>query len=166
MSDEEEEVFFDCVECFGANGRARRSDGSNTCRHDKCKRDYAAKRRRGSDNNGDISSLPLPKAPQHKCRKIKDVLGVSLCLTSQMSGEEKRTGRKTGDDDIQCQVRGGFGGARDKVEDLIPDTRWVKLDELVDAMDHSQLKKLFTFSRQLVDVLERAEERLRVDEDE
>jgi hypothetical protein len=165
MSDEEEEVFFDCVECFGANGRARRSDGSNTCRHDGCKKDYA-KRRRGSDNNGDISSLPLPKAPQHKCRKIKDVLGVSLCLTSQMSGEEKRTGRKTGDDDIQCQVRGGFGGARDKVEDLIPDTRWVKLDELVDAMDHSQLKKLFTFSRQLVDVLERAEERLRVDEDE
>jgi hypothetical protein len=164
MSDEEE-VFFDCVECFGANGRARRSDGSNTCRHDGCKKDYA-KRRRGSDNNGDISSLPLPKAPQHKCRKIKDVLGVSLCLTSQMSGEEKRTGRKTGDDDIQCQVRGGFGGARDKVEDLIPDTRWVKLDELVDAMDHSQLKKLFTFSRQLGDVLERAEKRLRVDEDE
>jgi len=165
MSDEEEEVFFGCVECKGANGRARRSDGSRTCLHDGCKKDYA-KRRRGSSNDGDISSLPLPKAPRHKCRKIKDVLGVSLCLTSEMTGEERRTGRKNGDDDIQCQVRGGFGGARDKVEDLIPDTRWVKLDELVDAMDHSQLKKLFTFSRQLGDVLERAEERLRVDEDE
>ena len=157
----------DCVECFGANGRARRSDGSATCLHDKCKRDYA-KRRRGSSNDGDISSTveKLPKAPRHNCRKIKDVLGVSLCLTSEMTGEERRTGRKTGDDDIQCQVRGGFGGARDKVEDLIPDTRWVKLDELVDAMDTAQLKKLFTFARTLEGVLQRAEGRLRQDEED
>ena len=154
----------DCVECFGANGRARRSDGSATCLHDKCKRDYA-KRRRDSSNDGDICS-PVAKLPRHKCRKIKDVLGVSLCLTSEMTGEEKRIGRKSGDDDIQCQVRGGFGGARDKLEDLIPDTRWVKLDELVDAMDHAQLKKLFTFSRQLEGLLERAEARLREDEEE
>jgi hypothetical protein len=91
---------------------------------------------------------------------------VSLCLTSDMTGEDKRIGRKNGDDDIQCQVRGGFGGAHDKVEDLVPDTRWVKLDELVDAMDHAQLKKLFIFARQLEGLLERAEERLREGEDE
>ena len=39
-----------------------------------------------------------------------------------MTSEEKRLGRKNGDDDIQCEVRGGFGGARDKAEDLIPDS--------------------------------------------
>ena len=91
---------------------------------------------------------------------------MSLCLTSEMTGEEKRTGRKNGDDDIQCQVRGGFGVARDKAEDLIPDTRWVKLDELVDAMDRAQLNKLFKFASQLEGLLQRAEERLREDGEE
>ena len=117
----------DCVVCHGERGRARRSDGSATCLHDGCKRDYA-KRRRGSNDDGDnLLAEKLPKEPRHECRKIKDVLGVSLCLTSGMASEERRIGRKHGDDDIQCEVRGGFGGARDKVEDLIPDTRWVKL---------------------------------------
>ena len=152
----------ECVVCHGERGRARRSEGSAICLHDGCNRDYA-KRRRGSNDDGDI--VLLPKAPRHKCRKIKDVLGVSLCLTSGMTSEEKRVGRKHGDDDIQCEVRGGFGGARDKVEDLIPDTQWVKLEELVGAMDHSQLKKLFLFARQLERLLERAEERLREDEE-
>jgi len=165
MSDEED-PFVDCVVCHGDRGRARRSDGSAICLFDGCKKEYA-KRRRGSNNYGDtLLAEALPKAPRHECRKIKDVLGVSLCLTSEMSNEEKRIGRKCGDDDIQCEVRGGFGGARDKAEDLIPDTRWVKLDELVVAMDRSQLKKLFIFARQLEGVLERAEERLREDEDE
>jgi len=155
----------DCVVCHGERGRARRSDGSATCLHDGCKRDYA-KRRRGSNDDGDnLLAEKLPKEPRHECRKIKDVLGVSLCLTSGMASEERRIGRKHGDDDIQCEVRGGFGGARDKVEDLIPDTRWVKLVELVDAMDHSQLKKLFTFARQLEGLLERAEENLREDDE-
>ena len=162
---DEEEPFTDCVECHGDRGRARRSEGSAICAFEGCKRSYT-KRRRGSNNGGDALLLPPPPAPRHKCRKIKDVLGVSLCLTSEMSSEEKRIGRKCGDDDIQCEVRGGFGGARDKAEDLIPDTRWVKLDELVEAMDHSQVKKLFTFARQLEGLLQRAEERLREDEDE
>ena len=107
-----------------------------------------------------------PAAPATKCRKIKDVLGVSLCLVSEMSSEERRVGRKNGDDDIHCEVRGGFGSAGDKAEDLIPDTRWVKLDELVDAMDKRALKKLFLFAGQLKGVLEAAEERLREDADE
>ena len=77
---------------------------------------------------------------------------------------EARIGRKYGDDDIHCEVRGGFGGAHDRAGDLIPDTCWVRLDELVDAFDHSQLKKLFTFAKQLNSVLERAQERLREDE--
>ena len=62
-------------------------------------------------------------------------------------------------------MRGGFGGARDKAEDLIPDTRWVTLDDLVAAMDKRSLKKLFTFAEQLKGVLEAAEERLREGEE-
>ena len=153
----------ECVVCHGARGRARRSEGSNICLHDGCKREYAKRRR--DDNGGDTLPQPLAPAPRHTCRKIKDVLGVSLCLTSEMSSEERRVGRNNGDDDIQCEVRGGFGGARDKTEDLIPDTRWVKLDELVDAMTHDQLKKLFTFASQLKGVLERAERSLRESEE-
>ena len=164
MSDEGEEVFWDCVVCHGDNGRARRSDGSAICLHDGCKKEYA-KRRKGND--GGIALPPPPRpAPRHECRKIKDVLGVSMCLTSEMSSEEKRIGRNIGDDDIQCEVRGGFGGPRDKAEDLIPDTRWVKLEALVDAMDKAQLKKLFSFAAQLKGVLDHAEKRLREDKDE
>ena len=151
----------DCIECHGASGRARRSEGSAICPFDGCKRKYA-KRRRGSNGDGELPLVEMPpKVPRHECRKIKDVLGVSLCLTSEMTSEEKRLGRKNGDDDMQCEVRGGFGGARDKAEDLIPDTRWVKLVDLVDAMDQTQLKKLFMFARQLEGLLQRAEENLR-----
>ena len=117
----------DCAVCHGDRRRARRSEGSAICRHEGCKTEYAKRRR---DGNAELPlAEKLPKAPRHECRKIKDVLGVSLCLTSEMTSEEKRIGRRNGDDDIQCEVRGGFGGVRDKVEDLIPDTRWVKLDD-------------------------------------
>jgi hypothetical protein len=153
------EVFFECVICHGEQERERRSDGSSICAHERCKREYA-KRRRDGTNSGDQPPLveKALAAPPKKCRKIKDVLGVSLCLTSELSSDEKRTGRTFSNDDIQCEVRGGFGDARDKVEDLIPDTRWVKLSDLVDAMDKGQLKKLFTFAGQLKSLLERAEE--------
>ena len=162
----DEVPFLDCVECHGDNKRERRSDGSATCKHDGCKKDYARKRKAGAA--GDITALPqqAPVAPPAKCRKIKDVLGVSMVLVSELSSDERRVGRKLGDNDISCEVRGGFGNSGDKAEDLIPDTRWVKLTDLVVAMDKQQLKKLFTFAGKLQDALKLAEERVREDMEE
>ena len=48
----------------------------------------------------------------------------------------------------------------------MPDTRWVKLDDLVEAMPKRDLKKLFTFAKNLVSVLEAAEQELREGEGE
>ena len=77
-----------------------------------------------------------------------------MCVMSSMSADERRVGRKNGDDDIHIQLRGGFGNSGDAAEDLIPDTRWVKLDDLVEAMEKRELKKLFTFAQQLKGMLE------------
>ena len=93
------------------------------------------------------------------------MLGVSVC-GFDLNADERRVGKEWGYDDIQFQLRGGFGGARDKAEDLMPDTRWVKLDDLVEAMPKRDLKKLFTFSKNLVSVLEAAEQELREGEGE
>ena len=41
----------------------------------------------------------------------------------------KRAGCKADDNNIAYKVRGGFGA--DKDDELIPDTRWIKLSELV-----------------------------------
>ena len=106
-----------------------------------------------------------PPAQPAKCRKIKDVLGVSVC-GFDLNADERRVGKEWGYDDIQFQLRGGFGGARDKAEDLMPDTRWVKLDDLVEAMPKRDLKKLFTFAKNLCSVLEAAEQELRESEGE
>ena len=66
---------------------------------------------------------------------------------------EARGSQILGDNDISCEVRGGFGNSGDKAEDLIPVTRWINLTDLVAAMDKQQLKKLFTFAGKLHDVL-------------
>ena len=69
---------------------------------------------------------------------------------------ERRVGRKywaTMTSLVRCVQRGGFGNSDDKAEDLIPDTRWINLTDLVAAMDKQQLKKLFTFAGKLHDVL-------------
>jgi|TARA_B110000037_G_C16654772_1_gene316045 hypothetical protein len=162
----DEDPFLDCVECHGDNNRERRSDGSATCKHDGCKKAYARKRKAGGA--GDITALPQQAsvAPPAKCRKIKDVLGVSMVLVSELSSDERRVGRKCGDNDIHCAVRGGFGNRGDKAEDLIPDTRWVQLTDLVEALDKQQLKKLSAFAGKLQDALKLAEERVREDMEE
>ena len=155
----------DCAVCHGQRRRARRSEGSAICRHEGCKTEYAKRRR---DGNAELPlAEKLPKAPRHECRKIKDVLGMSMVLVAELGFDERRVGRTSGDNDIQCEIRGGFGNRGDKDEDLIPDTRWVKLTDLVEAMNKQQLKKLFTFAGKLHDVLKHAEERVREDmEDE
>ena len=57
------------------------------------------KRKAGAAGERDIAALPVPQqmpvAPPVKCRKIKDVLGASMVLVSELSSDEKRVGRKT-----------------------------------------------------------------------
>ena len=115
MAADDEEPFYGCVVCSGEQGRERKAAGAAVCKFDGCAKEYT-RRRRAADAAGDTPRRreAPPAAPPAKCRKIKDVLGVSMCLLSEMDADEKRVGRDNGDDDIQCQVRGGFGGARDK----------------------------------------------------
>ena len=159
MAIDDEEPFLECVVCHGDNGRERKCSGAMICKHNRCNKTYQQRRREARAAGHEPEQAPAP--PPAKCRKIKDVLGVSLCLVSELSSDERRTGRESGDDDIQCEVRGGFGNDGDDPEDLIPDTRWVKLDDLVEAMEKEDLTKLFTFASQLKRKLTDAEKRLR-----
>jgi len=160
MAREDEEPFTDCVVCFGQKGRERRSDGAAVCKFDGCSKEYTRRNRERAGDGISRREAPPPSAPPAKCRKIKDVLGVSTCLLAEMDADERRVGRKSSDDDIQIQVRGGFGGTDDKAEDLIPDTRWVQLADLLDALDKKGRKKLHTFAEDLKEMLEDAEDRL------
>ena len=54
------------------------------------------------------------------CFRIKEVLGVSMCL--KLSKTEKRLGYDYGDEDICYQVRGKYGGS--KHEDPGPEPMW------------------------------------------
>ena len=112
----------DCVVCGGERGRERRSGGSSICKFDGCQKELS-RRRKEARAAGDVPPVAeRPPAQPAKCRKIKDVLGVSVC-GFDLNADEKRVGKEWGYDDIQFQLRGGFGGARDKAEDLMPDTR-------------------------------------------
>ena len=165
MAERDEVPYEDCVVCGGERGRERRSANSSICKFNACQKELS-RRRQEARAAGDVPPVAqrLP-APPAKCRKIKDVLGVTLCGLD-LDADQRRVGKKSGYDDVQLQVRGGFGGAKDKAEDLMPDTRWVKLDDLVEAMPKRDLKKLFTFAKNLVSVLEAAEQELREGEGE
>ena len=52
----------------------------------------------------------------------------------------KRAGCKADDNNIAYKVRGGFGA--DKDDELIPDTHWIKLSELVYNIDERALASL------------------------
>ena len=162
MSDsEEEEVFFGCVVCSGANGRARRSPGSATCKHDNCKNVYKKRRADGAT----LATAQPAAAPVEttRCFKIKEVLGVSMRL--DLTADERRVGAPADDEQIGYKVRGGFGKSADEdVGDLIPDTRWIKLSELV-HMDETQLKALDTFAAGLKKACQAARKRLREQEE-
>ena len=74
---------------------------------------------------------------------------MSLCM-EQMSAAECRVGRERADEEIRCQVRGKFGSDADEdTDDMLPDTRWVKLSELTDNIREADLKALDEFTRGL-----------------
>ena len=95
------------------------------------------------------------------CFKVKEVIGVSLCM-EQMSAAERRVGRERADEEIRCQVRGKFGSDADEdTDDMLPDTRWVKLSELTDNIREADLKALDEFTRGLNKAIRDARRRLR-----
>ena len=86
---------------------------------------------------------------------------MSLCM-EQMSAAERRVGRERADEEIRCQVRGKFGSDADEdTDDMLPDTRWVKLSELTDNIREADLKALDEFTRGLNKAIKDARRRLR-----
>ena len=149
----------------GANGRGRRSDGSAICLHEGCKKKYAkrnAEKRARLEPSGDA---PVVDSDPTSCFRIKEVLGVSMCL--KLSKTEKRLGYDYGDEDICYQVRGKYGGsANEDVDDMISDTRWVQLKELVTNMNESQLSELDVWAGKLQKAAKAARKRIRRDMDD
>ena len=89
--------------------------------------------------------------------ELRDVVGVDLCVA--MSDRQKRAGRSLDDDNISYKVRGGFG--EDKDDELIPDTCWVKLTELVNNLDERGLAALDKWAGKLQQTARDARKRLR-----
>ena len=84
---------------------------------------------------------PMVDSDPTSCFRIKEVLGVSMCL--KLSKTEKRIGYEYGDEDYCYQVRGKYGGSKDEdPDDMVSDTRWVQLKELVHNMGESELSEL------------------------
>ena len=161
MSGADEIIFYDCCICSGKNKRARNGDNGTRCKHDKCKKELtrrnAEKRANTLTAAGD--SAPVDADPT-SCFKIKEVLGVSMCL--KMTKKEKRLGLKYGDDDYYYHVRGKFGGDCDEdMDDMLSDTRWVKLTELVANMDEPELSELDAWAGRLKKAAIAARKRLR-----
>ena len=131
----------ECLECLGANGRGRRSDGSAICLDDGCKKKYAkrnAEKRARLEPAGDAAVVDSDPT---SCFRIKEVLGVSMCL--KLSKTEKRLGYEYGAEDFCYQVRGKYGGSKhEDPDDMVSDTRWVQLKELVHNMGESELSEL------------------------
>ena len=84
-----------------------------------------------------------------------------MCL--QLDADKRRVGRHADDDDYQLQVRGGFGKHEGEDDmDLIPDTRWVSLAELVtNDVDAAALAALETLAKKLPKALKAAAKRIR-----
>ena len=112
MSDDGEEVFWDCTICSGERGRGRNGENGTRCKHNSCKKELAA--RNAAARAARLSSVgdaaPLVDADPTSCFKIKEVLGVSMCL--KLTKTEKRVGHEADWQDIYYQVRGKFGGQR------------------------------------------------------
>ena len=83
-----------------------------------------------------------------------------MCL--KMSKVNKRLGCDYGDDDCFYQIRGKFGGSKDEdPDDMISDTRWVSLLELVRNMSEPELSQLDTWAGQLQKTAKQARKKLR-----
>jgi hypothetical protein len=155
---EDEEAFVDCEVCHGENGRKRKSDGSTICRFDGCVREYRRRRAARRDGVDQPEALAPPaKAARTSCFKIREVLGIDMCVAA--NPRQKRAGRKAGDDNISYKVRGGFG--EDKDDELMPETRWVKLSDLVFNMNDSSLASLDKWAGKLQKAAQEARKRTR-----
>jgi hypothetical protein len=159
MSEEGEEPFLDCYLCSGENGRERRSQGSPICKFDGCVKEHA-RRRAAAKESGLQRTALAPAAAAVKrtsCFKIREVVGVDLCVAAD--GRQKRAGRPLDADNMAYKVRGGYG--EDKDDELIPDTRWVNLSELVANLDDRSLVVLDSWANGLQKVLKAARKKQR-----
>ena len=164
MSDAGEEIFYDCVVCHGDRRRGRNGDNGTRCKHNNCKEELA---RRNKERRAAACGLvpagdaaPVLDSDPTECFKIKEVLGISMCL--KMSKTEKRLGCNYGDEDCYYQVRGKYGGSStEDVDDMISDTRWVQLKELVLNMSESELAELDSWAGQLQKTAKAARKRVR-----
>ena len=157
---EDEEPFEDCEVCGGESGRERKSEGSAICKFDGCVREYArrrAARRAGMEQPERTALAPPAKAARTSCFKIREVLGIDMCVAA--SPRQQRAGRKADDDNISYKVRGGFG--EDKDDELVPETRWVKLAELTSNMDERSLAALDKWASKLQKAAQEARKRTR-----
>ena len=104
MAERDEVPYEDCVVCGGERGRERRSANSSICKFNACQKELT-RRRNEARAAGDVPPVAerLP-APPAKCRKIKDVLGVSVC-GFDLNADQKRVGKDWGYDDVHCQER-------------------------------------------------------------
>ena len=160
MSEADEEVFYECVVCFGARKRGRNGENGTRCKHDSCKKELTrrnkAKQAAALEPAGDavVDSDPT------SCFKVKEVLGMSMCL--KMTTTEKRLGCDYGDEDCYYHIRGKFGGSSSEdPDDMISDTRWVQLKELVMNMNETQLSELDKWAAQLQKTAQAARKRIR-----
>ena len=140
--------------------RAREGDNGTRCKHNSCKLELTRrnKERLAGQQLSSAGDAPVDSDPT-ECFKIKEVLGVSMW---KMSKTEKRLGCDYGDEDCRYQVRGKFGGSKDEdMDDMISDTRWVQLKELVMNMNETQLSELDKWAAQLQKAAKNARKRVR-----
>ena len=114
--------------------------------------------------SGNLVAAPCaPRTDTTSCFRIKEVIGVSVCL-EKMDETDRRCGRKSSDDEICYQVRGKFAKSKGEPDDdMQPDTRWVKLTSLVDDLDEEACQLLDTFAKNLLKVAKAARKRLHDD---
>ena len=163
--DGDDAVFWDCHYCSGERGCPRASEGSIRCSAGRCKRKQAAER---ADAKAGLHALPLAasepaqsSAAPRFCFQIKDVLGVSWGM-DRLESKEKRVGRDREDEHLWYQVRGKFGDDSDEdFDDMVPDTKWVRLSELVEKIDEPGCAALDTFASSLQKAAKAARKRLR-----
>ena len=95
---------------------------------------------------------------------VANLCYVMLCyvMCLKMTKTEKRLGCNYADEDCYYHVRGKYGGSRDEdVDDMLSDTRWVKLTELVTNMGESELAELDVWAGQLQKAARAARKRVR-----
>ena len=161
MADDGEDIYYDCVICSGARKRPRNGANGSRCMHNSCKTELT---RRNSERRAAAQApagdATLVDSDPTECFMIKEVLGVSMCL--KMSKTEKRLGCEYGDDDIYYQVRGKYGGSSNEdLDDMISDTRWVQLKELVTNMREPELAELDAWAGQLQKAAKAARKNIR-----